>query len=262
MGMDGFVHCRCVQDGLVTPPVATTFDGQFLEPVDRTSMSLEEVIAFDRWKLDACEHPEMDLVVERIGNWAEYGMVKDFIGASTADLPVLRAELPSSNGGTTPWTRSLIALGELDQLVASQPFFEILELVDLGTGRVVRETGHFGSEFINEQGDVLIHFDETHLCVSVGGATVFRSTRFQQRLSADVESAFDLIDVYGASVTLGSPICGPLIGRDDEDGLEVPPTEFEVRPARFGVENIEWRLGALSRLFRASVDSRNPVVWC
>lgn len=69
MGLDAYVRCRCIQDGLATPhPFSEklTLDDN-AEPGIIGNSSSEESALHDRWFADSCEHGGY-LLSERLGN--------------------------------------------------------------------------------------------------------------------------------------------------------------------------------------------------
>jgi hypothetical protein len=141
MGLGAFVHCRCFQRGLTSPPpVPARYDEADGSVVPTVPTTDEEILAFDRWMYSACPHDAMEAAHEHIGNWAACSAFRRAIELLGTDrLPTLARELPTANGGRTSPTDAIRILAELDRFDESRVGWNRPVLVDRDTGAVVNE---------------------------------------------------------------------------------------------------------------------------
>src|SRR5947207_404641 len=106
MGLDATVSCNCWKLGLTKAP---PFPRNYLEMDQDGYLNLrpefdnkEYWMSFWNWSQTCCEHEGMDYASERIANWSGYRLFQEALGqAGWEFFPVLGAELPNTNGGTT-----------------------------------------------------------------------------------------------------------------------------------------------------------------
>ena len=126
MGLDATVYCNCfeLQRLKEAPPCQSVFvadDGS----LDCGSEELNAQLAFDQWRLNACDHPNGILLHHRIGNLARVGLLRSELSHNPKAFPILLSKvlysgmhagdylLPNDLGDLTS------ELGHLDRLVCS-----------------------------------------------------------------------------------------------------------------------------------------------
>ncbi|MFI7061631.1 hypothetical protein ACIBL3_11645 [Kribbella sp. NPDC050124] len=254
MGLDAFVSCRCWDDGLTTaPPVDPGAIGweeggiEFDLPYDGNE---DEHLRFETWKLSCCAHPGMEYAAERIGNWASYRQLQTALGEVGWDrFPVLRQVLPDANGGMVESADAAKALTELHEFTASGPIADRAELYDGTTGERIRtEVPAYGGEFMWGPG-YRIGFTADGLFVLDGSKQViFRAHRVGQRVGEGGAWLSDLDHPERGETRVTTSIEGgasPLL----------------VRTGSYASTDFEYTMMALAKVFQASVDTGNPVVW-
>jgi len=80
MGLDAYVRCRCIQDGIAK---AHPFPGRLIineaaEPGLDGDPSSEEWLVHDRWFGNSCQHGGY-LVSERLGNISMVAQIREFV---------------------------------------------------------------------------------------------------------------------------------------------------------------------------------------
>lgn len=128
MGLDATVYCNCFEIHRLKqpPPCQSVFvadDGS----LDCRCEELNAILAFDQWRLNACEHPSGILLHHRIGNLAQVGLLRSELSRDSTALPILLTKvlysgmhsgdylLPSDLGEVR------IELERLSRLVCSTP---------------------------------------------------------------------------------------------------------------------------------------------
>lgn len=90
MGLDAHVRCDCFLRGKTRPhpiPGLVVYDlveGPILN--SKVNFTLQQSIAHDRWRANACEHPEGRLIQVRIGNMSAIAQLRSSIEAQARDL--------------------------------------------------------------------------------------------------------------------------------------------------------------------------------
>lgn len=80
MGLDGYVRCRCIQDGLAKPhpiPHMLALD-ETTEPYLAGDPSPEQWALHDRWFADSCEHGGY-ILSERLGNISLIAHIRELV---------------------------------------------------------------------------------------------------------------------------------------------------------------------------------------
>lgn len=233
VGLDGFVRCRCWQDGRVTPPAALAGLIVFADGDLDLSVPWEGNAdlhnALTDWVYDSpCPHEDMDFVCEHVGNWTGYRGFQRTLGQEY--FPVLRSTLPESNGGTSPASLAAAALAELRSYAEHAVLDPLAVLCDADTGEVLLEQIHsFGG--LNVIGSVSYGVSLSGFFVVCEDTEVFRSM------------SFDAADVPGRPFGDAS-------------------RRLEVRSRPEDADVYSFAVVALTRLFEGSVATGNPVVWC
>jgi hypothetical protein len=274
MGLDGSVMCRCFQQGLVKePPVPWEWlhideEGQLsLMPGHDSNEAFMNVY---HWMQTACEHPDMRHVNEHISNWSGYRAFQQALSCVGWDnFPTLQSELPETNGGLTPPSAAALALNEV-------AFFRSLGNVGQDTFLVESATGEVLYRHIAAYDGVFIYGASGKPRAGIGpseffvedpatGTCLFRSARFRQTQVATPpgEDLVDLEDLDGGGKYRG-PVSVPryLPGQDDQGRCKyVLPAELHVEIRVVAPADFDHILRPLQNLFKASVETGNPVRW-
>lgn len=300
MGLDAMVRCRCWEEGRTTePPVPR----DHIRVDDEHDLVLaypylgheQEHDAFGRWMAEeACPHGDMTFTKRRVANWNGYNrFITALERAGLEHFPVLDAELPSANRGTTPPDRARAALRELEYFVNNAELGQSTTLVDDDNGATL---GYWDGG-----GGVLWAHDPWRLGFDPGGffvrnvaeepsQEIFRSLRFTQEVAGarlgewEHEWAVRLTLQWrprphhswvvrlrdedgGAHLVL--PLSDPIAatqaqmpdGRWRWDGVGYYPRRLRVVTAQAAPEQHAAVLDALTAVFRASVEVGQPVQW-
>jgi hypothetical protein len=253
MGLDAYVRCTCFDEGKTTPferpdLLGVGEDGEFglLVPWE------DHKELFDRyweWRQTACEHPDMDVASERISNWAGYREFQEALGRLGWDsFPTLRDELPEGNGGAMFPISATKALGELDLFEREQVGSEKTVLVD-------SDSGELQHTYIACSRGVFLFAGSKGLDAGFDPAGFFLRRR-EEDGDAELFRAMR-VEVTGTQIV------------DRDLGTSFP---FDVgwgTGRRFHVEQrittrgeFDYILRPLRTVFRASVATGNPVIWC
>jgi hypothetical protein len=254
MGLDAFVSCRCWQDGLTTPPpfgpVGLDSDGQIdlLLPLKGNE---EAHRAVSRWRETACPHgPYMNLVLTGVSNWPGVGAFRSELRNVRDHVPTLLDGLTWANGGTTSVDDAARALDELEWFRANARLSDRLLLLDEDTGDEVQawvqyptgwQTGLDRDAFWVREVDIHGRRDPR-----------FRAQRFRQRV---VDGGTEFSDGNQTVVVPIGPVQGP------RPGLRCPVRmRATTRPQT--IDEFEYILAPLEKLFWTAVETGNPVGWC
>ena len=287
MGLDATVRCSCLDDGTAAdPPVPRdrlrVEDGYLTDAGNpwRSGMTDAERDAYhaaehalEKWERTACPHPGMTVWDGRVSNWGGVSDFKQVLFGHGGDdwFPVLLAEVPASNGGTTPPDRARLALGELDAFDALGTLGEATDLLDPGTGRVVRtrNDAHDGVYHLNARPGLNIQLADRELRVvnRHTGEVVWASARFSQKLlppPADAQPHHGTPAAWADEATGAEIEMIALGGRGknpDGTGGIVHPTALAVRRRPRTPADYAWMTRTLRSLFTASVEAGQPVWW-
>jgi hypothetical protein len=259
MGLDAVVRCRCLEDGLAAPPpFAVELDEEgWLTRVDRDDDAAWE--QFHRWLAKACRHPEMEYATEHISNWGGYRGFQDALRrlGGAGSFPVLTDELPEANGGQTSAGAAAAALRELERFLGEDASWSHPVLVDQeGELLATRVDAYDGVFSFSPDGNLALT-DEGTLVVLRDDAVVFASVDFEQVAAAD------------GSTTFRDVATGVCIDRvpsveswsADAEGPGPMPARLHVELQRESARDYAWIVERLERIFRASVETGNPVQW-
>jgi hypothetical protein len=253
MGLDGWVACNCLAKGLARPatvPVHIGPDGD-LAPVDEADR-----LPFTWWQKSSCDHPDRELACVPIGNWT---MVRAFLRAlelvGQAHFPTLLRVLPEESDGHVAPVDARACLAELAEfrrlyrrerpvLFACDGGEALLE-VHLPEGHILATLADDGLE---------LGVDEDGLFVVPQGtrAAIFSARRVELR--GDAGGGTELVDLdSGASLVTRRPVPGDaLLGH----------RRVELRPMLRTAADHAPVIDALEHIFRVSIETGNPVLWC
>ncbi len=260
MGLDAFVHCRCWQDGLTLPPVGPVgFDEEgYLDWLVPRPEYTELDDAFDSWKATGCAHEDMELVSERLANWAGYRLFQQALqSAGWSHFPSLKAELPSDNGGRMPAEAAALVLDELDYFEQRAVIDDEIVLVDEASSEVkltyvaayhgVLRLGPGYRAGVDPEGFFVLDAE------AEPPVTLFRSVRFRQRILADGQVEFS---DEATTVRITMP---PIGGAPAAAG---PPQWLRWETRNHSPADFDYIVQPLRRLCQAAVATGNPVMWC
>jgi hypothetical protein len=129
MGYGAYVRCRCWEEGRIKPGPFPLHqleidddDDMPATPIAAGEIDMEVLIAFDSWVRSCCDHENMHLVSERIGNIASMGHLRHGIEAAGQPCATLHSVLPETNDGRVAPNISAICLKELAAFEASSVY--------------------------------------------------------------------------------------------------------------------------------------------
>lgn len=277
MGLDASVMCNCLRDGKCRPPPfpieRVVLDGEGwpdLTAPDGAGVTLEEHMAFRDWRLDACEHEDMEQASEWISNWYGVRRFQQTLRALGAErFPVLTAAIPDANGGCVAPEKAPLAMQELELLEGLLPLVVAAVLVDQDTREVVwHHIEAWEGELIldgrarmraglDPQGFFVLD-DVVAATGERADRTLFRSSHFVQKHAPfccvrdpDKQNVLLTDIATGASLQFPSPI----------GSLESPEQRFRVDQRALSSDDHAHVIAALRTLFRASIETGNPVRW-
>jgi hypothetical protein len=127
MGLDAYVRCTCIRDGLAKPhpfPDSLILD-EMAEPILTGDPSMDEWTAHDCWFAASCEHGGY-LLSERLGNITMAAHLRDFLrglqGKPGPQFPVLLKKVVydgTHSGDCIPVKESPALLREVDLVLGS-----------------------------------------------------------------------------------------------------------------------------------------------
>lgn len=286
MGLDASVMCNCFERGRTTdPPVPRDWlrvdeDGYLnIKPEHDSDDASDAVFG---WMQDCCEHPDMDHASERIGNWPSYRLFQQSLGeVGWHHFPALVDELPRANGGVTQPTMAAFALIELEEFRRAGDVGRNPCLVDTMSGLVVSQhvAAYKGLIIMDGRSGLDAGLDQNCFFIRdrATGVERFRASRFRQELldlgrymkgPEPGRTVFTDLD-SGRSFECRMAVSGRAIpwpdGRMTDDGGRSNfehPVELHVEVRRGQSTQFESVVGALEKVFQASVETGNPVRWC
>ncbi|MBR0237575.1 MAG: hypothetical protein IJQ39_05765 [Thermoguttaceae bacterium] len=274
MGLDAYVPCNCYREGKTKtpPPIQEELymdeDG-FLRPVRYRGIPYDELKDDEEfqkiyddlydWQTNACEHKDGEYASERVGNWstARYftWVVRQFPEGS---FPLLIDLLPGSNGGSVPAKDAPEILRELAELQKRLLEIKGFFLVDGMKDQVLYDgsdylDGNFA--WIDKQ---ILGFDKDGLYVldRETEELLFKAKEVMETVETDEDGTkhtlwTDVSDLENKIVVNHNPIS------ELEDGV-VGYLKVEIRP--MSVDDV-YAIEPLERLFKASIETGNPVFW-
>ncbi|MGW4842990.1 hypothetical protein [Nocardia brasiliensis] len=265
MGMDAFVRCRCWQDGCITaapvPAELIVEDGDGYLTLSVPYVGNEDQHhRFDRWIYSgACPHEQMQIVSERIANWGGYRLFQGALKTAGAEqFPTLSAELPDANGGQMSPTSAAAALIEVAAFRTHRVVGTHTDLVDDSTGEtLITAVPAYNGVFIQD-GRTKHNFvvDAAGLTIvdTAGESKIFRAHYFTQQRSWRGGFWFTDLDTGRRTrVLVHSPI--------NPNNSERYPRRMRVHTTPVSAERFDYITQPLTRVFQASIDTGNPVVW-
>lgn len=260
MGLDAFVPCRCWEEGRCKPApegfeIFRDPETGALDAVNDRDPGLDRE-ALDAWRYSSCEHDESEYASERISNWGGVTAFRDELSRLADRFPVLLAEIPSVNGGTTSPEAAREALLELKLFERSElGTFVRLHAVSNGELIADRIDSHDGVFVSGGRSGYDIGLDERAMFMRSRSTqeVVFRSKRLTQTPIGDKTRFTD--PESGLSVQIACSMLG-------DQFQYPPPEELEVITGKQLPGDYAFITGALRRIFTVSVELRSPVIWC
>ena len=252
MGVDAWVRCNCWENGLTSEPPVPREQLYIDEFGSLAATNEEDEEEIEAWLETACDHPEMVLAGERIAyhNWFErFGRM-----LSGQPFPTLVTELGMSYA--TPAEAAERALAELASL---RKLNELVPRVYVLRPAVIEEDVEFCGPFVGLNGPDMATDDRGFRVQDTQtGEELFRSMRFHQTPLGSDREPVQLLDLATGHRFL-SPL--PVLINVSWDLRRAEAIAGDIESVRLTVGHYESVLAALESVFRASVESRNPVHW-
>ena len=282
MSYGAYVICRCYQDGKTSKPPYQEYvkfdkDGFYLDyPSPNDDASEEEWDAyfekeseFEQWKENACPHKEMEQAYESIANSMGMGEFRHFIeiNGGNQQFPILSKGLPKANGGIMSTEDAQKAFDELQMLkrlnVAMDKIVlrekESQAMVMIGDYDQPIPFAFFDKDkmfFLNNQGFYILERMEEN--GAENHYVLFHATQFYTLFVEEHKIAFckydenNQLEVFYASM-----------GLRDAKQSKGERTDFEVvKETVHGADYWSSVIDSLEIVFKASIETKNPVHWC
>ncbi|MCA1295463.1 hypothetical protein LBW89_20860 [Paenibacillus sp. alder61] len=263
MGLDAFVNCNCLREGKVKP---APFDLSLLEWTDdgiEMPDTVEDEIfyQFHEWKEQACTHEDMQIYSDRVGNTSGmnvYYGVLERLGEER--FPLLRRIWGS------PFTaeESRKALSELEQFERRVGEVEGIFLLESGSMEEYQMT-LVGEDrwFYSAGNEITYRLNPEGFCVQDReGRVLFQSRAFTQETVETNRSGWQRFNARfsdsdtGSTCETTSPISKKIWGVEEL----YYPASFQV--VNRGLTSSDLRaIRVLRKLFEASIQTGNPVIW-
>ena len=250
------------------PPCPVRVDAEgFLEPDGVRGRRWADAV-YD-WTCEACPHADMELVGVRVSNWGGYRLFQQALGSvGRHRLPALLRTLPNANGGITSAEDAGHCLAELDVFDAEYEGEQTV-LVDVRAQVELQEyiEGYEGLFVLSGSTGLYLGFGPRGFYVLQGEdrREVFRAMHVRQtRLNSGDGSAerFEYLDLDTGTrfvASLGIPGLSRQIG---DEWVSDFPAEVCVESRTRTAEHFAPIIEALRTVYRASVETSNPVQWC
>lgn len=286
MGLEASVMCTCYAEGKTTPSPfpdrlvidSAGFPALLARPDADDEKDSEQ---FAAWLRSCCAHPGMLYEVAYVASWHGY---REFLTALESlgwdHFPALEAGLPISNAGTMPAQAAANALAELD-------YFNVQGNVSRNLFVINGETRERLFSYVPEHHGVFIWDGDNGHNIGLErdgffiedawemSRIVFRAPRMEQLLlepdatEANGSGRVQYTDPdSGRRFECKTPIPGREIPWDDgrmrnDEGrfrLEYPRL-LEVEEQPLTADYFAYIVEPLTKLFKAAVDTGNPVRW-
>ncbi len=205
------------------------------------------------WQMKCCAHERMHCRDERVDNWPAVRLFQQTMRRiGEACFPVLLPSVPNENGGTVGAERAEAALGELALLRARVCEMEEAFLADSDTGAAIYAyiaayDGGFAF-FGKEKRTVGIDRKAFFVRDDRTGQELFRAKKFRQTRVIQGEKQHFALSSGMRRIRLSGPIA------------EERHTRMEVVTRALTPDDIH-AIAPLEALFRASIETGNPVWW-
>lgn len=284
MGLDASVRCRCFEEGKTKePPVPNEWlgideDGYLGLKPEYEDKEEEYWHKLYEWEQDCCAHEGMDFASERISNWTGYRLFQEALArCDRRNYLVLDAELPNANGGLMTPELASKSLEELEHFESLESIGENVFLIELPSEEVVWEyvDGYEGVFVLSG----LVGLDagiappnEFYIRDRETKNILFSSSHFKQIRERPQKSESSVVfqdQETGNQFECDLTISGQQIpwpdGRMENNSGQCNfkyPEEMKVIRKSVGPDNFDYLINALKTIFKASVETGNPVRWC
>jgi hypothetical protein len=221
----------------------------------------------------------MEYARERVAAWGEYEAFREVLArVGWSRLPILARELPEVNEGLTAPPDAEAALRELALFRRSDKLGEGTYLVDTGTGEWIYRclgcgdgtiVGSPEARFLlTDRGLVIVDedFEVELFCAWRLRQVLLEPVTDEGRLSCMPTELtnLDTGETHVAAHPIGKPVDPREKQPDSEPGAPVLEYPSLLHVERRPVQPDEFLdiVEALERIFRASVETGNPVLWC
>lgn len=272
MSFSAYVVCDCYQKGKIPPPPHKEFfkfdeNGIYLDiPEEHCENASEMYEEFDNWKMNACEHEDMELISESLCTNLGMFLFREFVQVVGGEkkYPILTKYLPEANGGILPAEFAKQALDELLRL-EQEPYEEeetqlrenesndLLAFTRSDRNFPFIYTAYMEYVFlIDKEGFHILHN------VQEGDETIpyiaFQSKKFiQHPLSED---QFLYVDMETGDSFESSTSIYP-IGETPTKDYVIKVVSEILKPA----ERYSFLIESLKKLLEASMQTGNPIHW-
>lgn len=272
MGYNAYVRCSCYREGKTTnPPCSRDLikddDPEFLYIDLNYEDDPETVTSFENWKSnDACEHEDMEICSERLGNISGMGAFRAIISQlGIENYPILSEHLPKSNGGHLVVEYAKLMKQELESLKLADSKEKLVILNEVVTNQRIQSTNSN-----SEKPFVFTGYNNLIYTISKNGFKVLRkrkilgkefsseefiSKKFVQKKIADKRyllKDFRTKKTFESEVNLFS----------DEDYPD-EYFEFELKETNASIaDEYAYIIEPLLKLTKASQKTGNPIIWC
>ena len=274
MSYSAFVMCNCYKNGKTKEPphkelIKFDDEGPYIDIYTSISQKereekyykIEE--EFNKWKMSACEHEDMELAHEYLANamgMADFKYIIEVLGGEDK-YPILSKYLPTSNGGILPAEYASMALRELINLENVEKNFEEILLIEETTGELKASVNtNINKNF------AFTEYNKNIYGIDINGFyilekrdeddyyIVFSSKEFiQKKISEKIYEFIDLRDgiKYRSSIKLH-----PFEGETSDE------YKFKTIIQKYNVcEEYNYIIEPLIKLSKASIESNNPICW-
>lgn len=295
MGYDAFVRCNCWEQGKTKPyPFDFSFhwdESDFPEPdvpnTEKASPYLDNEYdlawyALREWASNACEHPDMRAVHERIANvWGMSAFRAALYGSGEQTYPTLVTELPHVNGGSASPEAAKRMIEELERFKQEAAIGRGSELIYSENGQVVMRhnprthpifawgVGTVGLlHGLDEQGFFLAPFTTQEEAAQSGYPILFNAMQLEITRDGENVVYHNLQD--GTRFTLHDPVRpvpAPKNGAAVQEYISVAlpagvaSRRFHVVVRDFTPGDYAFAVEALLKVCRASVETGNRIQW-
>jgi hypothetical protein len=247
MGLDAHVYCNCLAQGRTKPlPKGVSIqleDGYYCMYSHGVELSTDEV---DAYLEHACEHPNMLLFSDRLGNISGLNRFAYTLDSCGKHFPTLATLF--NVGSCIPYERVLVANEELQTLKRLLPTLEGNFLTDLKTNATVSYTignTELTTYLCGEQYSTL-HDGKYNILETNTHQTLFSSGYYTFYPHSGLNTFEDVVSGTSFNTPLGF---GYLIDY---------PRQFRVEYRHFRCEDVH-TLSILQECFNASIESKNPI---
>lgn len=288
MGLDTTVMCDCYVSGVISKPLFAEhiiLDSEGYLELDLPFSEHRQLHnQFVKWVRSACAHENMVYASEHIANWTGYRSFQQTLGdIGWQNFPILRQELPNTNGGLTSVEQATQILKELQSFRQQHNLGKRYVLVDAATNEEIHEyiVAYSGRFILDGVENLALGIDTGGFfiqeCPQMSEAIheVFRSINFEQillepELTENQERGrVKYVDALsGLEFECASAVSGKVIPWPSGDMQNDKGQFWFTYPRKMYTE---WRerkpsdytylIEALGRICKAAIEIGNPIRW-